>query len=158
MESIKAPSRLVKLANDLSTAKAVELLAKDRRIDIEQSIIGLLEFDKDEGQETYTGETAGGSTCRIVVKQPVNTKFDSDSWPKLRRSLSGSARKAVVGSYKLDTKEARKVQDDDPESWKIISALVTRSPGKLAIDIKSVAIQPEDDLEATSKEFPSEVP
>lgn len=158
METIKAPSRLVKLANELASAKAVEAEAKDLRIDLEQSIIGLLDFDKDEGQETYSGLTSGGSTCRVVVKQPINTTFDGGQWPTLRRSLSESARKAVVSSYKLDTKEARIVQDKDPESWAKISDLVSRKPGKVSIEIKSVAIQPEDNLDNTSGEFPGEVP
>ncbi len=153
MTTIKAPPRLVLLANKLAQAKRDENVAKAKRIEAEIAIVSLLEFKKPEGQESYESTTLGGSSCRVTLKQGVNSIFDGKQWPKLRITLNQEARKAIKTDYKLDTAAARLVQEKDPSSWAAISALVTRKPAKVSVDIKLLTVEPKDDLDSASEEI-----
>jgi hypothetical protein len=144
-----APPRLVALAAALQAAKRDEDAAKQKRVDAEREILSLLDFKLPEGQETYEVTTPAGSTAKVVVKQPVSTSFDGDRWPEVRKHVSAAARKAVRIEYRLDTKEARALQDDDSQhdSWLRLAALITRKPGKVQIDLKNVLVEIGEDLE-----------
>jgi hypothetical protein len=153
----QAPPRLVELARAFQHAKRDEDAAKKLRVEAERAILALLDFKKPEGQETYEAETPGGSTAKVIVKQPISSSFDGDKWPAVRSDCSAKARKAVKVEYKLDTKVARAIEEDEDErtSWLRIASLISRKPGKIAVDLKALLIEEGDALEDLATEFPA---
>ncbi len=137
MTALKAPAGTIALAVRLSDAKRAEEEATKRRVEIETLLIAHLGFRKTEGQETYEAEETTGS-CRLVLKQPINTKFDSDKWPALKPKLSKEARAAVRTVYELDTKVARALQTEDVPSWTLLSTIVERKPGKVQVSLERI--------------------
>jgi len=148
MTSTQAAPGLIPLAAALSAAKLAEDAAIAARVAVEEQIIVFLDFKKPEGQETFDAESGAGSVTRIIVKQPINTKFNGNGWPSLRKKLKPEARKAVRSVYEIDTKAARQVQTEDPASWKLISALVTRKPGKIGVSLEQLVIVDGENLAA----------
>lgn len=137
---------LVELASSHVEAKRREDKAKQERIDIEEAIIALAKFKKAEGQERYEDENAIGR-CVFVLKQPVSTKVDAKAWLALRRTLDKNSpiRKLFIAKYSLDLKLARALQADDKEhgesNWAKASECITRKPGKVSVEVKSVFLK-----------------
>lgn len=136
----EAPS-LVALAAKLSDAKRRESKASKDRIEAEKAIIRATGFVKPEGQQKYEHEDDAGA-CQLVLKQPIGTSVDSIAWPKLRRTLDTKhpGRKVIVAKYSLDTKAARKLMEDDKAAWADVSAVITRKPGKVSVELKKLTL------------------
>lgn len=132
---------VVELVRRLSKAKRLESAAKIVRIVAEKALIAALDFKKPEGQETYDHESDAG-TCKVVLKQPINTTVDSEAWLKLRRTLPPDhpGRKCFRAKYEVRSKEARALQDSDKSKWSEIADVITRKPGKVQVEIKSLEI------------------
>jgi len=141
---------LVVLAKRLSEARRQEEEAKTERIFVEQAIVALTGFEKPEGQLKYRCTDDYGSVD-LVIKQPINTSVDSAAWVKLRRTLMPKhpGRGVLVAKYSIDTKAARELQTECPSAWADISSVITRKPGKISVEIKTMLfgegkIDPED--------------
>lgn len=136
----KRPS-LVALAAALSAAKQAESEARARRLELETAIIAATGFEKPEGQQKFAEEGEDGS-CELVLKQPITTNVDDAEWEKVRRSLENNhpGRKVFLKTYKLDTRAARKLQDEQPALWADVAKAVTRKPGKVQVELKSVTL------------------
>jgi len=122
----------------LAQAREDEAEAKLRRISREQAIIDFVDFRLPEGQQTYTIPDGSESRCKVVVKQPISSTFDSKAWPFVRESVHPDARLAVRTKYEIDTKVARTIQKDMPTEWRRIAKLLTRSPGKVSVVIQEI--------------------
>ena len=74
------------------------------------------------------------------MTQPIYTNVDSETWPKLRRILGVNhpARGIFVTKYTIDLKAARLLQKDKPSAWADVAQVVTRNPGKIGVEVKSV--------------------
>jgi len=127
---------LVALVAELARAKQEEGDAQARRIAAEEAIIRATGFALAEGQKTYDRTSAAG-TCKVVLKQPVNTTVDSEAWPKLRRTLPADhpGRAVFRAKYEIITRDARELQQRDPSAWADVAAVVTRKPGKVGVEI-----------------------
>lgn len=132
---------LVELAAKLSHAKAEEAQAKLRRLAIEAKIIAATGFKKAEGQEKFHRNDTHG-TVDLICKQPITTKVDSKQWLKIRARLPKRhpGRNVFVQSFSLDTKAARELQAEHPKEWADIADAITRKPGKIQVEIKSLQI------------------
>ncbi len=138
---MQGTTNLVELAAALAAAKSDESAAKNRRIEAEEAIIQVTGFDKAEGQESYEEDNDSGS-CKLTLKQPIRTTVDSDAWLKLRRTLDKNhpARGVFKAKYDLRTKEARELQNTDKPAWVAVADVISRKPGKVSVEIKSVVI------------------
>lgn len=134
---------LVELVALLANAKTHESEAKAARIICEDAIVRATAFAKPEGQETFREEDRLGS-CEVVLKQPITTNVDGDAWVKLRRTLMPKhpGRAVFTAKYSLDTKAAKALQTECPSAWADISAVITRKPGKIGVEVKKVVITP----------------
>lgn len=134
---------LAYLVAELANAKHFEDEAKVARILCEDAIVHATRFKKAEGGETYE-EKASTGTCRVVIKQPINTTIDDAAWIALRPKLDPKhpARKVFKASYSLDKKAARELQDGDPRAWAEVSSVITRKPGKIAVEVKELVMTP----------------
>jgi hypothetical protein len=128
----------------------------------EEELIKETGFDKAEGQETYDASDEQLGMAKIVLKQPINTKVDSEAWPALRRTLAKDhpGRECFRTKYEVNTKPARVLQDsDDPEkkkAWAEISDVIERSPGKVQVEVKGLELLvPSVDAIATLEEAPA---
>lgn len=132
---------LVALAARLSQAQQREAEAKRERLEAEEALIAATDFDRSEGQQSFAVQSADGR-CTFTLKQPVNTNVDSDGWLKLRRTLPQDhpGRLIFRAKYDLDMKAARALQESDPKAWADVSSVVSRSPGKVQVDLKSVVL------------------
>lgn len=137
MAAIKAPKGTMALAVRLSEAKRAEEEATRRRVEIEVLLITHLGFKKTEGQETYEAEEKSG-TCRLVLKQPISTKFDAGKWLSIKAKVPKDGHKAVVTTYELDTKAARVVQNDHPGAWAVLCQIIERKPGKVQVSLDEI--------------------
>lgn len=136
---------LVQLATTLADAKKREDTAKKDRIKAEESIIALVGFKKAEGQESYESEDGLGD-CKIILKQPISTKVQTDVWLALRRTLDPKSpiRKIFKAKYSLDLKLARALQDADKKNseanWAKASECIERKPGKVSVELKMLTV------------------
>ena len=143
---------LVVLAAVLGMTKRKEAELKEQRLDLEARIIAITGFTKPEGQETYKRDSELGS-CTITLKQPINTKVDSDKWEALRRTLDPKhpGRACFRRKYDVETKNARELQDGDDDAkkaWAEVSEVVTRSPGKVSVEVTRLEMNtPIDDAD-----------
>lgn len=134
---------LVALAATLADAKRREGEAKTDRVAAEVAIIAATGFKKAEGQESYDGSNTTG-TCKLVLKQPVSTNVDSEAWVALRRTLDAKhpARAVFTAKYAVDAKKAKALQEANKKAWADVSAVVTRKPGKVSVELKEVVLTP----------------
>ncbi len=136
-------AHLVRLAQRLHRAKIGEERAKNTRICCEKEIVEATQFIKPEGQHGYKAKSEGGS-CELTLKQPVYTKVDTDGWLKIRKKLNPHhhGRQCFRQKFDIDTKAAREVQEKYPAEWIDVVKAITRTPGKISVDIKEVTVLP----------------
>lgn len=132
---------LVTLAANLAAAKKEEGRARDARLEAERELIAALDFKLAEGQMTFEQENDKGEAT-VVLKQPITTKIDDAEWEKIRRTLDNNhpARKVFLRTYKLDTRAARAIQEDQPALWAEVAPAITRKPGKVSVDVKNISL------------------
>ncbi|MEO0479029.1 MAG: hypothetical protein AAF196_06070 [Planctomycetota bacterium] len=109
-----------------------------RILETEQALIEAANFKKPEGQGSFEHAEDRGSV-KIVFKQPINATLDQDAIAQAHRSLKHNhpALAAFKSTYKLDTKAARAVKDED---WRAVAHCVTRKPGKVSVEVKSLVL------------------
>lgn len=132
---------LVDLAARLASAKRAEMQAREERVKAEEAIIAAVGFSIPEGSESYTAE-GDGKRAKLTLKRPIYTKVDAEEWEAIRRTLPKDhpARGIFRRRYDLDSRAARKLQDDNARAWTEISGCITRRPGKIAVDLKELEI------------------
>jgi len=138
MVSTEVKEQLAELTIELEQARKDEAGAKKRRVDCERAIIDFVGFCKSEGQQSYTVPDDAPWRCKVVIKQPVSSRFNSDDWPLIRGGIHPDAQLAVRAKYEIDTKVAREVQKDMPKDWFQIAKLLTRTPGKISVVIQEI--------------------
>ena len=133
---------LVALAATLAGAKGREELAKAERITAEVAITAATGFKKPDGQETFDASNEHGS-CKITLKQPINTIVDSEAWVKLRRTLDAKhpARAVFAAKYSVVAKKAKALQETDKQAWADVAEVVTRKPGKVSVTVTELVLQ-----------------
>jgi len=147
---------LLVLANRLSIAKRAKEIAAARVLEIEIAIVAQTNFEKPEGQETFREDDDRGA-CSLVLQQPITTKVDGEAWLALRRTLPPKhpGRAIFRAKYELDTKAARALQEGDADAkaaFADVSDVITRKPGKVSVEIKTLEIReamPNEPAEAT---------
>ena len=132
---------LVVLASQLEDAKYHEAKWKEERIAAEDAIIKATGFVKPEGRQAFRKETKAG-TCWLVLNQPISSNVDSDAWLKLRRALGihHAGRDVFKQKFTLDKKAATALQSTNKRAWIDVSEVVTRKPGKVGIELKSLVL------------------
>lgn len=138
------PADIVLLARRLADAQAAERRAKEMRIQIEAEIIAAVDFREPEGQKTYNFDATGVGSCSLTLKQPITATVDSDAWDRIRRGIDRKhpAHKIFRTEWKIDTKEARALQAENPEAFAIAAEAITRKPGKIAVELKQLVGNP----------------
>jgi hypothetical protein len=134
---------ILDLVQKLSDAKAAQAAANARRIEAEKALIVATGFDMTEGSETYNPVDDRGS-AKFILTQPINATIDQEAWRKARRSFPAQhpAKKVMKEKFSLDLQAARALQKEDHESWLIVADCVTRKPGKISVEIKSIVLGP----------------
>lgn len=125
------------LAAAIEDCKREESRAREKRSRLELELIGAVGFEKSEGQETFEPETDLGS-AKIICKQPVNTRVDQDYLQDNLEILPKVVQAILRIKYEIDTKAARKLQEEDKEAWAIASSFISRKPGKVQVTIEDL--------------------
>lgn len=135
------PAAFARLAVRLANARATEEEAKRERIEAEEALVEAAGFRLPEGQETYSVEE-DGITAKVTFKQPINNYVNSEGWLALRRTLPKDhpARGIFRQKFELVVGEARKLQEANRERFADVSSVITRKPGKIQVDIKSLVV------------------
>ena len=96
--SIKAPPRLIALAQTLQAAKRDEDAAKEKRVAAEKAIVALCGFTKAEGQETYEVSTPIGSVAKVTINRPqVRNAFRPQTVVELIKAFGHVRNDSEVG-------------------------------------------------------------
>lgn len=136
------PPELLALAANLDSAKRIESDAKAARIKAEEAIIDLLSFELSEGSQTFKLGLELGA-CTVTLKRPITRSVDTEAWLEARKNLPPSlAKKLMRQSFDLDLKEARELEKDNPDLWRIVAAAVTSKPGKIGVELKELRLMP----------------
>lgn len=118
---------LDELAEKLSYARGVEMSATNRRYEIEEKILSLVDVPENSTRTFHT------SSYTITVKRASNYKADVDG---LAKSGFKEMLEVVPKTYKFDPKAYEKLRTTDPERWNKATAFVTVKPCKAYITLK----------------------
>ena len=110
-------------------AKALEAKAAQERRAIEDAILAMLP-SKAEG--TVTDKDSG-----ISVAFKVNRKVDSDALQLAWPSLNTNAQRAFRWKAEIDARQLKALQELDAQTYASIATLITATPAKPAISIKT---------------------
>lgn len=110
-------------------AKALEAKAAQERRAIEDAILALLP-SKTEG--TVTDKDSG-----ISVAFKVNRKVDSDALQLAWPSLGANAQRAFKWRAEIDARQLKALQELDATAYSSIAPIITATPAKPAISIKT---------------------
>lgn len=126
--------QLSELAARLAEAKAAEDLAKSNRIAVEEQIAALVP-GPDKGQKTVT--LADGT--KITVERGLNYRADLQGIETLF-SQEGESKHAPVktkSTRELDVAGYEWYRENDPDSFALISRLVSVTPKKVSVTLKA---------------------
>jgi len=122
------------LAAALIEAKRAESEAKDARVAIEQRILGIVGV-KDEGSTTINTDrfkvTTTGRVTRALDPEKVAGLSSALPAPLMNRLFSFPP--------KLNIKEAKYVELNEPGYWAELSKAITTKPGRPSVAVKEVA-------------------
>ena len=136
MNKIAIPPLYI-LVSNLITAKHNELVARERRIEIEERIIAEIAFTEDRGQKTVTLDDG----TKIVVKKELSYKVDFDALEEERFPLDEDGDPPPMPTKskttrELDVKGYEWYREHNPDVFRIIAQHVTVTPRKPSVEVK----------------------
>lgn len=122
-------SNLETLANAWRKAKRAENEARAKRVAVEQQIIDATGC-REEGSQTHEA-----GPYKITVTGKLNRTLDQAAWEQIAPQIPEQMR-PVSYAPKLDVKGLRYLQNNEPETFRLIAPAITTKPGKPAVSIK----------------------
>lgn len=121
------------LADRLAAAKSAENAARDHRIAIEEQIIAAMGV-KDEGSFSLEG-----SRYKVTTTGKLTRTVDDDTLEAIADQIPVAIWNRLV-SYtpKLNLKELRYVEQNEPELFAILAKAITTKPAKPSVAIKEL--------------------
>ena len=113
-------------------AKAAEDEAKESRIKIEEAIVSQL-GKREEGSKTHDL-----GTHKVTITGVINRTLDKDIWESIKYQISEKLR-PVTYEPKLDAAGVKRLQANDPDTYRLVAKALTTKPGKT--NIKVIAIK-----------------
>jgi len=122
--------QLNELCKDWLVAKADELAANKRRVEIEEKIVAIT-GKKDDGSETHALDH-----FKVTVKGVMYTKMDWDKWRDVAPQIPAELH-PVKTKQELDDKGVKWLRHNRPELYKLLPIEMT--PGKTGVEVKVTA-------------------
>jgi|SanBayMetagenome_1026888.scaffolds.fasta_scaffold00630_11 hypothetical protein len=117
---------LHELCIELTSAKAAEEIAKERRIAVEEEIIALCGA-KEEGSQTHKA-----MEFSIEITGVINRKMDWDKWEEVKGNIPEALRPIKL-KPELDTTGVKYLRDNEPGIYALLP--ITATPGKTGVKL-----------------------
>lgn len=112
-----------------NAAKADEQAANARRVEIERSMIALVQV-KPEGASTYEA-----GAFKVTLTGKLDRKIDLAAFDALKSSIV-PALWPIKTVRELDVVGAKWLEQNDPAVWGLIAPCITTKPAKTAVAVK----------------------
>lgn len=121
----------------LTLAKLQEQRATEARIAAEQALIALMP-SKDEGSVTLAG-----NSYKASITYGVNRTIDAAVVAQLYAdpNLRWGAERMFPMAPKLDTKELRYFQANEPDAYALLAQAITAKPAKPSVKVEALAVE-----------------
>lgn len=123
-------NRLDALCEALVHAKAKEDDAKKVRVAIEDEILAIVGA-KDEGSLTVNTDHFKVTTTGRITRTLDAKKVDNLSLP------APLLARLFTWQPKLNLREARYVENNEPDHWKVLATAITTKPGKASVKVEA---------------------
>ena len=124
-------SNIDALAAGWLEAKAAEVAANKRRMDIEAQLTEALDV-KDEGSKTHKL-----TNYKVTLKQPVYRKVDADEWERVRGAVPEMLR-PVKTKVEADPAGMKWLAEHHPALWAKIASAFTTTKGKVGVEVTKI--------------------
>lgn len=129
MEKDEMTHNIAPLLEEWLSAKQAEDDAKQRRLNAEAQITGIMQA-KDEGAVTH--KLDGYS---VTLKQPVTRSLDEDAWEHVKHKIPQSFH-PTVKTLKADGKGCKWLLENRPDLWNQVAPAFTTKAGKIGVSVK----------------------
>lgn len=120
------------IAQELMDAKLVEQRAITRRRELEERLAAC--FDKVE-DSSFT-ERVGD--FKVNVSYPMNRKIDLTVLDAISADALPEALRPIKTVRELDIKKMRTLREAHPDMYRLFSAAMTATPGKVAVKVERI--------------------
>lgn len=119
----------IEIANELFAAKLAEKEANERRVALEEELIGLVGA-KEEGAQTHTiGD------YKITITGKLNRKLDWEMFDASIAAKIPESLQPVKIKRELDETGVKYIQNNEPQLYKLLAKALTIKPAKTAVTI-----------------------
>jgi hypothetical protein len=120
------------VTDQIRTAKTQEMLARLRRIEAEKQLIELVGFDKAEGSSSF--ESCG---MRVTLTGKLTRTLDPKKWEEIKHTIPDRLH-PIEYKPTLILQAIRYLENNEPETFKQVSAAITTRPAKVAVILKDI--------------------